>query len=437
MGATGMFREQTALAGRYRLLRELGVGGMGRVWLARDETLGRDVAIKEVVPPPDLSNREQVELRLRTLREARTAARLDHPNLVRIYDVVQTDDQPWIVMEYVASRSLQDVITEDGPLEPAHAARIGLPILAALRAAHAGGVLHRDVKPANVLLAHDGRAVLTDFGLATLQGGESALTTPGLVIGSVRYLPPERAHDGTATPESDLWSLGATLYAAVEGRPPYARNTVVAILTALATSPPDPPQHAGALKPVLGALLRRNPRDRPKPEAVRRALQKVAGDGRRRRGFGRRHGPTPIPVSPAPAGYPIAAPAPHTKTLTDCVPSDPATVDTPSGGYVEGVRPSTLVTVPLASLDGEPPTRPLEPARGDSDAYGMPFGPGDGCAMEVGPPAPVIVPLESGTDLPSPAAPAPANQQSWPVRLPLHLGRIRRSRASRRVGRRM
>jgi serine/threonine protein kinase len=300
-----MFSAQTIVAGRYRLLHQLGAGGMGRVWLARDEMLARDVAVKEVVPPPGLSEAEQHETQLRTMREARTAARLNHPNVVKIYDVVHTEDQPWIVMEYVPSRSLHEVITEDGPVTPEQAARIGLAVLAALTAAHQAGVLHRDVKPGNVLLAADGRVVLTDFGLATFDGGEGALTLPGMVYGSVRFVPPERARDGTSLPESDLWSLGATLYAAVEGRSPYARSSAMATLTALATALPDPPHNAGALKPVLAGLLRRNPRDRLRPDDIRRMLQKVAtaepgrARGRRPWRFGRR-----TPATPAAAGAP-------------------------------------------------------------------------------------------------------------------------------------
>ncbi|GAA5194870.1 hypothetical protein GCM10023322_60300 [Rugosimonospora acidiphila] len=279
-----MASAQTLVAGRYRLQQQLGGGGMGLVWLARDEVLARDVAIKEVVPPAGLSETDRAELRFRTLREARTAARLNHPNVVKIYDVVHTEEWPWIVMEYVPSRSLHEVIAVDGPVSPARAARIGLSVLAALSAAHEAGVLHRDVKPGNVLIADDGRTVLTDFGLAIFDS-DGAVTMPGLVLGSAQYVAPERARDGTSTPESDLWSLGATVYAAVEGRSPYARSSTMATLTALATALPDPPRRAGALKPVLSGLLRRHPKDRMTPDQVRRALQRVidqAGTGRRR-----------------------------------------------------------------------------------------------------------------------------------------------------------
>jgi hypothetical protein len=298
-----MAAAHTLVAGRYRLHRQLGAGGMGLVWRARDEVLGRDVAVKEVVPPAGLSGTDRAELRLRTLREARTAARLNHPNVVKIYDVVHTEEWPWIVMEYVPSRSLHEIIANDGPLSPPQVARIGLAILGALGAAHRAGVLHRDVKPGNVLVADDGRVVLTDFGLATFEDTEGALTLPGLVLGSAQYVAPERARDGTSSSESDLWSLGATLYAAVEGRSPYARSTTMATLTALATALPDPPQRAGPLKPVLSGLLRRNPRDRMRPVVAERALLRVVspGGGSRRRIPGQRRRRE---VGQAPSGGP-------------------------------------------------------------------------------------------------------------------------------------
>ncbi|MEH0822594.1 MULTISPECIES: serine/threonine-protein kinase [unclassified Micromonospora] len=251
--------QQLLVAGRYRLLDLVGSGGMGRVWLARDEMLHRDVAVKQVVPPHWLDEAERDELRLRTLREARTAARLNHPNVVRLYDVVHDRDSPWIVMEYLPSRSLQELITAEGPLDPGRTARIGLAVLAALRAAHAAGVLHRDVKPHNVLVADDGRVMLTDFGLATFDGGDGLMTGPGQVFGSPQFVAPERARDGVSDPRTDLWSLGATLYAAVEGRAPYARSSAMATLSALATEPPDPVRRAGPLRPVLEGLLQRDP----------------------------------------------------------------------------------------------------------------------------------------------------------------------------------
>ncbi|MGN9920538.1 protein kinase domain-containing protein [Micromonospora palomenae] len=249
---------------------------MGRVWRSRDEILHREVAVKEVVPPHWLAEAERDELRLRTLREARTAARLNHPNVVRVYDVVQVDDHPWIVMEYVPSRTLQAVLEDTGPVDPVRAAGIGRALLAALRAAHDAGVLHRDVKPQNVLMAHDGRVMLTDFGLATFDGGDGLTTRPGMILGSPQFVAPERAAEGVSSVEADLWSLGATLHAAVEGRSPYARSTAMATLAALATEPPDPAPHAGPLGPALEGLLRRDPRRRIRHDEADRLIAAAA-----------------------------------------------------------------------------------------------------------------------------------------------------------------
>ncbi|MFF5291802.1 serine/threonine protein kinase [Paractinoplanes globisporus] len=263
------------IAERYRLVGTLGEGGMGRVWQARDELLGRDVALKELILPRGLSAAEVAELRERAIREARSAARINHPHVVRIFDVVHAQDGPWIVMELVTSRSLYDMVREDGPMRPERVARIGLDVLSALRAAHRAGVLHRDVKPANVLLGIDGRVVLTDFGLATASG-DSAMTSTGIVLGSPSYLAPERALDEGITPAADLWSLGATMYAAVEGRPPYDKSTPLATLAALATQPPRPPERAGVLGPALDGLLRKNPAERIGPDEAERLLREAA-----------------------------------------------------------------------------------------------------------------------------------------------------------------
>jgi serine/threonine protein kinase len=267
---------ETLVAGRYRVIRTLGAGGMGRVWLARDEVLCRDVAIKEIVLPFGLPDDEREEMRLRTLREARAAARLSHPNVVQIYDVQSGNEQPWIVMEYVRSRSLLQVISENGPLPVEQVAGIGLAVLSALDAANRVGVLHRDVKPSNVLIADDGRVVLTDFGSAMIDEGEGALTRTGVILGSPQYIAPERVDRGVSTAEADLWSLGATLYAAVEGRPPYSRLTTYRSLIALTTDKPDPTRLAGPLRPVLNGLLQRNPQARMKPAEVEQRLRRLA-----------------------------------------------------------------------------------------------------------------------------------------------------------------
>ena len=249
---------------------------MGRVWGARDELLGRDVAIKEVKLPPGLSEAETDELRQRVLREARSSARLSHPAVATVHDVVEDLGRPWIVMELVHGRSLDRVIAKDGPLSPKAVAQIGRQLLAALAAAHAVGVLHRDVKPGNVMLTGDGRAVLTDFGAAALDGAP-ALTQSGMVIGTPAFSPPERIRGEVATPAADLWSLGATLYAAVEGQGPYdSCGGATATLAAIVTEDPPPPETAGPLTGAIIAFLSRDPAARPSAAAAMRMLEEAA-----------------------------------------------------------------------------------------------------------------------------------------------------------------
>ncbi|MDI1463495.1 serine/threonine-protein kinase [Catellatospora sp. KI3] len=293
------------IADRYRLLQPLGQGGMGVVWLARDETLHRDVAVKEVVPPAGLTEDERAEMNARSLREARAIARLSHPNVVHIFDVVTVDGRPWIVMEYLRGRSLAALLAEQGRLDPAKVAAVGLGVLAALRAAHGAGMLHRDVKPANVMLDDDGRVVLTDFGLATLPG-DPAVTRTGLILGSPSYIAPERVEGGEVGPAADLWSLGATLYAAVEGQSPYARPNAMATLAALATEEPPPPRLAGPLKPLLEGLLRRDPRQRMGAAEAERLLRRLSA--------GQRGGKRPEGVAGAFAPGRAATPAPRSAT---------------------------------------------------------------------------------------------------------------------------
>ncbi len=258
---------------RYQLRDQLGIGGMGRVWLARDEALDRDVAIKEVAPPVNLGEEEAKQLRILIDREARAAARINHPNVVKIFDVLQTTEWPWLIMEYVPSLSLQRVVQVEGPMPPAEVAKIGLAVLDALNAAHDAGVLHRDVKPDNVLLANDGRVMLSDFGLASLDTDGKA--TRSGTLGTPQYVAPERARHGISTREADLWSLGATMYAAVEGRSPYQRESVLETLAALAIDPPDPMRLAGPLEPVIAGLLQRDPADRTHPDRLADQLRAV------------------------------------------------------------------------------------------------------------------------------------------------------------------
>ncbi|MEU7829438.1 serine/threonine-protein kinase [Nonomuraea sp. NPDC049129] len=260
------------LAGRYRLLSELGRGGMGRVWRAHDELLDRQVAVKEVT----IVGPQHEELIGRTMREARIAARLSHPHIAAIYDVVLVDERPWIVMQLVPARSLAQVIAEQGPLPVAAVTRIGLELLDALRAAHAAGVLHRDIKPANILLTDDGHAVLTDFGLATTVDDESRVARTSMVVGTPAYIAPERAGGAPSTPQADLWSLGATLYTAVEGHSPFGRSTETATLTAILTSTAYPFNLAGPLAPAIAGLLDKDPDQRSDVARAHDQLRRVA-----------------------------------------------------------------------------------------------------------------------------------------------------------------
>jgi eukaryotic-like serine/threonine-protein kinase len=263
------------VAGRYRLLERLGAGGMGGVWLAHDEADDEPVAIKKCALPAGLTSDEQDLFRVWTVREARAYSIVGHPNVVRTLDVLPDDEAPWIVMEYVESRSLQEIIDESGPLPPARVAGIGLAVLEALLAVRRAELLHLDVKPGNVLIAQDGRVVLTDFGPAVTTEGVRALAGAGIILGSPKYLAPERLTGGVARPESDLWSLGATLYHAVEGRPPFARPTTAATLLALSEGPPDPIERAGPLAPLLAALLHVDPAARPPADVVGDVLRAV------------------------------------------------------------------------------------------------------------------------------------------------------------------
>ncbi|MFJ3214306.1 protein kinase [Kitasatospora sp. NPDC086801] len=271
-GSTGRL-----LAGRYRLNGVLGRGGMGTVWRAEDEMLGRTVAVKELRMNASVEEEEKHRLIVRTLREAKATARIRHNSAVTVFDVVDEDDRPWIVMELVESRSLADVIREDGPLAPARAAEIALDVLGVLSAAHALGILHRDVKPSNVLIGDDGRVVLTDFGIASVEG-DASVTSTGMLVGAPSYISPERARGQKPGPPADLWSLGGTLYAMVEGRPPYDRGSALATLTAVMTEDLTAPVNAGALQPVIEGLLAKDPAERLDASQTRSMLKRVVAE---------------------------------------------------------------------------------------------------------------------------------------------------------------
>ncbi|MFZ4302591.1 serine/threonine-protein kinase [Streptomyces cinereoruber] len=258
------------LGGRYRLLERLGSGGMGTVWRARDEVVDRDVAVKEPRVPEHFSAAERSTAHQRMRREARAAARIDHPSVVTLHDVVVEDDRPWIVMELLRGRSLAEILDE-GTLEPREAARIGQAVLGALHAAHEAGVLHRDVKPGNVMVCHHDRVVLTDFGIAQVEG-EQKLTETGAFIGSPEYIAPERVLGRRPGPESDLWSLGITLYQAVEGVSPFRRRTTPSTLQAILLAELPPPQRSREMTALITGLLRKEPENRLTVQAARPLL---------------------------------------------------------------------------------------------------------------------------------------------------------------------
>jgi eukaryotic-like serine/threonine-protein kinase len=401
------------IAGRYRLKEPIGRGAMGTVWRAWDEILDREVAVKELRISESLDPDERAKAYQRTHREARTAARLSHPGVVTVFDVAEEDGRPWIIMELVAARSLDQIISVDGPMPPHHAADAGRQLLAAVATAHAAGVLHRDVKPSNVLIADSGRAVLTDFGIATFQG-DPKLTQTGMVMGSPGFTAPERIQGNPATPASDLWSLGATLYAAVEGHGPFDRagGAITTMSAIINTDPPSAPPAAG-LGPVIDALLRRNPADRPDAATAARMLGSV---GPLPDGTPNRSAFTLIPPrrpEPASRGAPVPAergtPAPAERgTPEPRTPAEPA----------PEVRAASPTSADLPSQADQ--TIPVEPpsARRAVSEPG-PDRPGEPAGTEDRPPSPASFFGSPGTPAPDGIAAPPAqrdgNAGSWNI----------------------
>lgn len=364
------------MTGRYRLVESIGQGGMGRVWRATDEVLDRQVAVKEMridgLDPEDTRTRRE-----RTLREARATARIDHPHVVRVYDVVDEGELLWIVMELVVGRSLERLLAEEGPLGPRETARIGLGLVTALRQVHAGGVLHRDIKPGNVLVegppgqgtrgAATGarRVVLTDFGIAAIQDTK-ALTMVGMLVGSPDYMAPERISGRPQGPPSDLWSLGATLCAALGGRSPFSRDTTLATLHAVLYEEPRLPPRAGPLNDILAALLEKEPAARPTLTDLESAL--------------------------APLAFPPPAPTP-------AVPGQTGTGDAGGTGApgAEGGAPADRAGAPHAHT-------PVGPAQAGTGAAGTAAGTGATGATGAG--AASELRSESGSEPPSEGPPA-------------------------------
>jgi serine/threonine protein kinase len=372
------------IAGRYRLQAPIGRGAMGVVWRAHDQLLDREVAVKEVQIAETLTDAERANAYQRTLREAKTAARLNHPAVVTVYDVCQDEGRPWIVMQLVSAQSLDQLLAASGPLSPRRAAKMARQLLSALSVAHAAGVMHRDVKPSNVLLGSDDRAVLTDFGIATFQG-DSKLTQTGMVMGSPGFTAPERIRGEDASAASDLWSLGATLFAAVEGHGPFEKRggaitTMSAIINEDAPDAPD----AGALGPVIAALLRREPADRPDASAAARMITDVLPllpDRTPASPTG--YEATVLSASPRPAPPGWAQPGPVPPRLPepggnplDFAPAEQTIAkDSPAAG-----------TDPLAPAAQTAPTTP-QPVQGDPSRYpppGSSWGQGAGAGYSSG-----------------------------------------------------
>ncbi|OKK20946.1 serine/threonine protein kinase [Streptomyces sp. CB00455] len=343
------------LAGRYRLVEPIGRGGMGKVWRAHDELLHRTVAVKELTAGLYVAQADRDVMHARTQKEARAAARIQHPAVVVVHDVLEHDDRPWIVMEYIDGPSLADAAKEAGRIEPREAARIGLHVLGALRAAHAVGVLHRDVKPGNVLLARDGRVLLTDFGIAAIEG-DSSITRTGEIVGSIDYLAPERVTGGSPDPSSDLWSLGATLYTAVEARSPFRRTSPISSLQAVVNDEPPALRQAGALGPVITALLRKDPLERPSAaEAERMLLEAMEGrEPRAAQAYVPTRAVTPEELAPAQeAPERPAAPLETGRTALLPEPSAPAAAPVPAPPAAAGrIRRAAAVALVAALLGG-------------------------------------------------------------------------------------
>ncbi|MGV9312188.1 protein kinase domain-containing protein [Streptomyces sp. NPDC003691] len=335
--------EGRLLAGRYRLGGVLGRGGMGTVWRAEDETLSRTVAVKELRFPNQIDEDEKRRLITRTLREAKAIARIRNTSAVTVYDVVDEDDRPWIVMELVEGKSLAEVIREDGTLTPRRAAEVGLAILDVLRSAHREGILHRDVKPSNVLIADDGRVVLTDFGIALVEGDPS-ITSTGMLVGAPSYISPERARGQRPGPAADLWSLGGLIYASVEGAPPYDKGSAIATLTAVMTEPLDPPKNAGPLEEVIYGLLAKDPEQRLDDAGARALLVRA------------------LSAPDVPAEAPLAPDATRAMTLPTIPPPEPRTPPRPGGDRTGGPgRPVRAAAPAAAASAAHPPRQPAAP----------------------------------------------------------------------------
>jgi eukaryotic-like serine/threonine-protein kinase len=373
------------VADRYVLKAPLGRGGMGVVWRAQDRVLGRQAAVKEVVFPPTMAEEERRSAQARVLREARAAARLNHPGAVTLYDVVQHQGGTFIVMELVEAPTLADLVQAQGPLPPEQVAELGSQLAGVLEAAHGAGIVHRDVKPGNVMVAADGRVKLADFGVASLQG-DPQLTSTGLVLGSPAYMAPEQARGEASGPPADFWALGATLFYAVEGVPPFARGSSIATLAAVVNEPPRALGRAGALAPLIDALLAKDPTARPSGPKVRAELGRLAGPRPSPTEVLPVQGPgrtVPFPAAAATPGGVEATPVPGG---AEAVPAEAAPVPGEASAVPEDRADPAESDRPVPASDAQPTPAPA-PA-----------------------PAPSSRPPEAPAFEPAPAAPEPTRE---------------------------
>ncbi|MFD7729609.1 ABC transporter substrate-binding protein [Kitasatospora phosalacinea] len=371
----------TLIGGRYRLIEPVGRGGMGRVWRGRDETLHREVAVKEILFPAGLDDDQRELLLQRVMREARVAAGLNHPGIITVFDVVEHDGAPVIVMEFVVGTSLAATVRDQGRLAAPRVAEIGLAVLDALSAAHAAGVVHRDLKPDNILLSGN-RVVLTDFGIASIADATMSLTSTGTLLGTPAYMAPEQLDGKPATPASDLWSLGATLHTAVEGEAPFAAGTLTALYVAILTQPPRPSRFAGPLAPALLGLLVKDPGLRLSAEQTARTLTAAA--------------------QPAPTAAPAAPPVPaHHGTVRDATPAP----SVPPAPIAPPPFPATPPAVPTPAPTPAP-TPVQAQAQGQGQVHDVPAQFRAPSPVPVPSPVPMPVPLPADTPNPY-ASPAP------------------------------
>ena len=394
--------------GRYARLAPLGRGGFGIVWRARDTLLQRDVAMKEVRFPPILTPEEQASLREKVLREARAAGRLSHPAVVTIYDVVEEDGRPFIVMELVDAPNLAEIVERDGPLSDRQAAEIGVEVIGALALAHAEGIIHRDVKPANVMVSPHGRVQLADFGIASIID-DPKVSSSGQLAGSPSYMAPEQARNLPPSPATDLWGLGATLYFAVEGDPPFEKDGAIATLTSVLTDDAREMQQAGALGPLLRDLLRKNPDERPSVDETRRRLDDVAAGiaatGERSPTVrfdadelaAAMAGPSAavetLPAAAPPPPEPVAAAAAAKPIVVD--PGPPTQPAAASVSRPEPAPPPPPVAVAEAEADPGPPTQPATPPGPPTRPAAPPVSPAKPVAAQGPAPRPVLAPPEA------------------------------------------